>query len=407
MIANTKNRKELRKATCDQYESELDRKRKQGELRLFQRRWLANGIQKQKDTVVFPVDQWLSLTAAVSFIVRAKEDLQMSRMTAEERQEHINKQGAKGANSRWAKEAMQESLRKQQMLKILDDPADRSRVQFLADVMRAHWRIKERRAQTKKLVEALSSWKLFGRMYMQFKAMTSRVIKLQRFFRRFQARLHHILMKVSHRWERLERAELAKELNKADPLPKAGAAKKGAVPPPKLSLEEKIQLELIDESTRNRFILNELRARRYRLLPDILVWEDELNQWNEDREAHRKQREAHEALGIEPPETNFRWPPCRPSHLFPERDRKEEGDEQILDLWRTARASKGQGGWSEIEQQDVPAGQGRQVPEQKESTRPFGEADDSELIRWGADPAAMPGLTMVHAQGPRWYPAPC
>lgn len=354
------------------------------------------------------MDQWLSLTVAVFFIFRAKEDLQMSRMTAEERQEHINKQGARGANSRWAKEAMQESMRKQEMLKVLEDPAQRHRVRFLADVMRSHWRIKERRAQTKQLVEALSAWKLFGRVYMQFKAVTGRVVQLQRFWRRCQARLHQILMKVAHRWERLERAELAKELNKADPLPKAGAAKKGAAPPPKLSLEEKIQLELVDESTRIKFIQNELRARRYRLLPDILVWEDELKQWNEDREAHQRQREAHKALGIEAPETSFRWPPSRPSYLFPERHRKEAGDEQILEIWRTARASKGQGGWTEIEQQDVPTGQGRQVPEQKtDSTRPFGEADDSELMRWGADPAAMPGLTMVHAQGPRWYPAPC
>merc|ERR1712107_195448 len=120
---------------------------------------------------------------------------------------------------------------------------------------------------------------------------------LQRWWRDVSKRLKDIRDRISKRWERLERAELTRELNKAAPLPKRG----GIAQAPQLPLEEKIQLEKLSDAVRLRFIENEMRARRYLLLPQIQLWQQEVKEWRAACQEWTDHRTAHRALGQEPP----------------------------------------------------------------------------------------------------------
>jgi len=387
------------------YSAVLKRKKEQA-IKAVRRAKAGTKEGETKDDQAFPADRWLATVAMTSFLNRIREDVKMQKMSDEERMEYIGKHGSTNANSRWATEALEEAKRKQEVLKVLDDPEKVGRLVFLANMIVTKKRVKERKVQAKTLVVALNSWKFFGRAYTCFKLVSSTVVKIQNWWRIKQVQLREVVAKVSHRWERLERHELAKELNKAEPLT-ARPSRKGSVTAPKLSLEEKIQLELTDEAVRVKFIERELRSRRFRLLPELEIWAHEVVEWRKEREAYHQQYLAHMALGLEAPTTSsFRWPPHVPSYKFGDGTRREEGDADILALWRAARASKGQGGWTAIGKQEVTAGSNQRQAEQKLDTRPFGDADDSELARWGADPAKMPGLTVVHAEGGIRAPPP-
>jgi len=386
------------------YSADLARKKEQAVKAL--RRAKAGTKGETNDGQAFPADRWLAMVAMTSFLNRIREDVKMQKMSDQERMEYIVKHGSTNANSRWATEALEEAKKKEAVLKVLDDPEKVGRLVFLANMIVTKKRVKERRVQAKTVVAALNSWKFFGRAYTCFKLVSSTVVKIQNWWRMKQVQLREVVAKVSHRWERLERHELAKELNKAEPL--AGRPpRKGPVTAPKLSLEEKIQLELTDEAVRVKFIERELRSRRFRLLPELEIWAQEVVEWRKERKAYEEQFRAHKALGLEAPAaTSFRWPPNIPSYMFGDRHRREQGDADILALWRAARASNGQGGWTAIGKQDVTAGSNQRQGEQKLDNRPFGDADDSELARWGADPAKMPGLTVVHAEGGIRAPPP-
>lgn len=261
---------------------------------------------------------------------------------------------------------------------------------------------------------------------MAFRRFAQRIVMLQRWWRITSKRLREVRDRVSRRWERLERAELTRELNKAAPLPKRG----GVAQIPLLPLEERIQLEKVSEVVRLRFIEHELRTRRYLLLPQISLWEEEVAKWRDEVSDHSEFRTAHRALGQEPPPTTekmFRWPPVRPSYLPKAHPQSEgppplgrglacvdcclgrQGDEELISMWRSARRNPNGGGWTEIPtpgwQRQKPAqdsggggegnerrsGRGNEKPEQ--SSRLFGEeANKGDLTKWGIDPDNMPGL---------------
>jgi hypothetical protein len=269
---------------------------------------------------------------------------------------------------------------------------------------------------------------------------------LQSWWRKAAKALHEVRDRVSRRWEALERKELGRELRSqssgsfvtANPMAMGASlgrsmkiGRRGSymgagdlgLPPFQLGLEERSSLASIDEPVRLRFIEGELRARRYRLLPRIAMWEWEVKQWRSGFEEIQEAKTAYRVMGHEmklsDPESStkaiFRWPPVRPSYLprshtiACRRDKEEargacqclgrQGDEEILAMWRRARRDPH--GWTEIphvhsntrfneksydkEQQET---KGASTDSTAEPNPLLGEAKvtDQELTQWGVDP---------------------
>lgn len=100
-----------------------------------------------------------------------------------------------------------------------------------------------------------------------------------------------------------------------------------------LNADERVQLQMMDDRARRRFIGQELRARRYLLLPQIYVWEDdmrsylsELHEWRETKRALAVVTDLEDAWQKAGP---MPWPPAKPSYI--------PSDEELLLMYRRAR----------------------------------------------------------------------
>jgi len=305
------------------------------------------------------------------------------------------------------------------------------------DAMTAHFRllvcmcwryvrVKRARNDMRLVYQSLKGWKVAGRCFYMFKRFAKNIVNLQRWWRSVARRLKDTRERISRRWERIERAELHRELlrRQEDREKDKQLIRRPTLQShqqPKLSIEEKIELERVDEATRLRFIEQELRARRYFLLPQIHLYEMEVRQWRQAQTDINETRKAHQALGLDVPTgTIFRWPPIRPSHVpgahlqteakgtpCPEWCVGRRGDEEIMRMWRRCR--KNPRGWTEIPVKATGgtgaktkwqgAGVEKKPAAAAESVRLFGEATDEDLSRWGIYPPRMPSLRPVSGDG--------
>lgn len=178
--------------------------------------------------------------------------------------------------------------------------------------------------------------------------------------------------KLYQRWMRIERADIVKDIKETDRKIKERAkpttpminpshhklahGKTGEHHEMHMPLEERIQQELVSEEVRRTFIENELRTRRYLLLPQINMWEKDVESWNKELEEWEDTHKTMKVMGIgDADHGGFRWPPQEPSHMPPEfGEHREEGEQQVLDMIRRARAHGWKiaggknGGWSEV-----------------------------------------------------------
>merc|ERR1712176_1238079 len=144
-------------------------------------------------------------------------------------------------------------------------------------------------------------------------------------------------------------------------------------------------------------IEHELRARRYNLLPQIFIWQEDLRRWQAEVHDWEATREASHVLGHNAhlERDVFRWPPTRPSYL--------PTAEEILEMCNRARAHPSNRGWTRInstraEDRSPQAGTGRAA--RRRSSLPVPEAipkrevdevDDDDLKKIGIRLALMPG----------------
>lgn len=229
--------------------------------------------------------------------------------------------------------------------------------------------------------------------------------KLQQWWRMCSRKLREARDKVSERWKRLERAELARELNKAAPIPAKASSK---VVAPKLSLEERIEMFKISDKVRLNFIEHELRTRRYRLLPAVSVWEEDSAKWRQEMEEWRLTRTSHLIVGSRAYlQSGFpRWPPPRPSYMPPCFRAGSTGDDQILDMYRRARKSPD--GWLPVGRGGLKSKPGAQVVQEDagEAGSHFPPADDGDLQLWRVDGDGLPWIASHHGGNPEPNMAP-
>jgi len=279
-------------------------------------------------------------------------------------------------------------------------------------MFKAKMAIHSKRRQAKISFDCLTSWMRAGRYFAAIKAYAKRVRYLQRWWRKQRLELREIRDQVARRWAQLERNDLianmppskleapAESQEKAPQQPtRTEPGTKKALEGPsrlvriksiqereerkmskRLVVEDSVSKDMIDECVRLCFIENELRVLRYKLLPQIHIWEVEERKWQEStkefmalrtagvfKSAQRMNPYEDPLAGRTEAQTGtdgpvFHWPPSRPSYVphphpafemnlgceCPKDCLGRRGDEEIMAMIRTCR--KNPEGYRTIEQ---------------------------------------------------------
>jgi len=424
------NRKTTVDAKTNDILKKLDQKAQQSARAVAMRR--SNQPKVQQDTRDLRKDQmlekWLAACVAGAFARQVMEEIRVRKMSDQDRMEYMAKteqlNRMRGPN---ASRFLQDSAEQAQSIQGLkQEPETVRKLGELATRAQYILRRHRKRLEARCIVACLKEWRVAGRTFVALKQFAQRVVKMQQWWRRARARLREARDRISKRWERLEREQVGRELNKAAPLPATSPAGRRNRPPSdqRAPLEERVKAAMTPEEVRNRFLEHELRARRYALLPAILCWEEDVAQWRTNWLRWMEEREAHCALGLEGtvvvPMPVTTWPPVRPSHLpcahLPQEVTRNcecphwcpgrKGDEEILDMLRRCRASPGMhSGWTKV-------GVGQPRRGSGSSSRASGGAvqrdsngcaeefavdsepvEEEELRQWGCNADRLPGAS--------------
>eukprot|EP00930_Biecheleria_cincta_P033238 TRINITY_DN23010_c0_g1_i1.p1 TRINITY_DN23010_c0_g1~~TRINITY_DN23010_c0_g1_i1.p1 ORF type:complete len:715 (+),score=128.68 TRINITY_DN23010_c0_g1_i1:43-2187(+) len=399
---------------ADFWEEDLARKRQQAIECVKLRRTQA----ARKGVSEFPTAEWVTILFATGFLSQVRQDLEIQKMPTVGRLQFVeqNKHKLLIKRSKSVGSHLQEAVH---LAAAAESPAVARVFAAAAAVMKLRKQLKQSRENARLVTMALTQWQVAGNVIISIKRVVHNARMIQRFWRQCSARLKEQRERISRRWERLERQELAAQLSKFT---------RGSVTAlTSLSLEDRIQMEMCTKAARLRFLENELRARRYFLLPLIEEWHKELPVWQEALNKYLETKKAYQVMGenYEPrPEDAFRWPPKRPMHLPCSHPLGEEargaicsqycpgrkGDEEILDMSRRCRDDPLN--WKRVPKAGVKnfdkKKKEKSTQEQKpkddrrtismdallqvgEKDQDFGDAPEGEMKRYGVDASTMPG----------------
>jgi len=333
--------------------------------------------------------EWLAYLAAGAFLNQAREALVVAKMSPEERIQHFQVLQRRTASKATA-----------------EDDASAKRVQRFGDVLRAKLHILRRRKNARMIFSVMSHWQVGGTTLMLLKDFGYRIRKLQRWWRKCAQRIGEQRLALSRRWRKLEKEDLHHRFPMCDSF--------------------KIEEESISEAVRVEFIRNEVRARRYLVLPQIALWEADVAKWRKAMEEWACTRAAHRALGVLDTEnmevaakknsTVFAWPESRPSHLPPRHPNHQartcqcpedcpgrRGDEQMMMMiCRCREFREGGGGWRTISERGHEKKSSKKKGSQRAnkkggSSSPYGRlASDQELQQYGVHLESLPCLSRGH-----------
>eukprot|EP00933_Yihiella_yeosuensis_P009335 TRINITY_DN115202_c0_g1_i1.p1 TRINITY_DN115202_c0_g1~~TRINITY_DN115202_c0_g1_i1.p1 ORF type:complete len:759 (-),score=145.42 TRINITY_DN115202_c0_g1_i1:71-2326(-) len=394
------------------YTKDLERKRKQGEAAMAARKVRPSAAASSSGESEFAADQWLTILAMVQFLEQLSQDHKIRQVPNEEREAYLESQKAQG-------NVFVKNSKATRTLMLQSSPTLARCILMLSAMTKFRKKRYQIRINAKQVYLAMQSWSVSGRIIINLKHIAHQARLLQAWWRRCSERLKEIRESISLRWERFERAHLSVECSKWE-RPKGG--KQVEV----LPLEDRVAMETISKANRLRFIENELRTRRYNLLPAIALWEKECKEWSKEYERQQLEKDAYEALGATYGGHLFTFPPTRPSHLPPAHPPGEvtmgtvctihcigrKGDEEIFGWYQRCRQDPLS--WTRIlKLGDEKKGKKtieedqEEEPEQEQSEAPvsiedllepshkqaivFQKAGEEDLKRFGVVATALPG----------------
>eukprot|EP00927_Polykrikos_kofoidii_P045958 TRINITY_DN40117_c0_g1_i1.p1 TRINITY_DN40117_c0_g1~~TRINITY_DN40117_c0_g1_i1.p1 ORF type:complete len:748 (+),score=116.93 TRINITY_DN40117_c0_g1_i1:268-2511(+) len=405
-------RQRHRELVAQRYEKQKILEDMRGELSWTTKMKQAERAKARRGLTEFPADKWLTFYAILAFArAVAPGDRKMD--------------GSAGARP-LPEEALTLDLTTVDKKSLIS-------LNLLTAIFKCRFRVKRSHNSARIIARCLSTWSTCGRLMVTMQTLARRVRLLQAWWRSCSKRLHESREKISKRWVALERAELMREMSRSHNTPSEAPPQSNnrfgkRTSAHRLSLEEKVEMERVEDAVRLRFIENELRGRRFALLPAIERWEEEVRQWHESLTDIKITSEALGTIrgrGLDADDADFGWRPPRPSHVPPCHPATEEqtgvcvegclgrkGDQQILEMWRTCR--KNPEDWKSIPTARTPvptavrgpvprkanasgssATGGHEAAGQRKSKqevqRMFGNASDEDLKRWDLDPEKMPG----------------
>lgn len=411
-------RDELIEKNTEHFAKELERKQQQAIAVVNSRHEKGQRTSRQM------AQQWLTLMALVPFIDNLHQELSFRKLRTSERLAFARKKSARKSSIWISKESLESLEEAERLNELCDTPALKRIIVRVVTILQMKKLVRKCRAEAKKVYSAMFQWQVAGVLLHKMKSVVLKARILQCWWRHCSERLKMLRDAVSQRWERLERASLALEFSRSDKPQIRRQNTRVRVCGPHLSLDDKISLHRIPEDQRLRFIENELRARRFFLLPQIEAWHMEWAAWSLDYERCKLEKEAFNTLGQafgHAPEHGFRFMPIQPSHLPPDHPMSEvlgggacsetckgrAGDEEILEMIR--RCSKDPFDWKKVPRIGVKFGRSKskivvdeEPPEVdvKKATSleaifdeavHFGKLASDELHKFGVAASEMPG----------------
>lgn len=223
------------------------------------------------------------------------------------------------------------------------------RINIAAKMWQFKKKVVEKRDQASKIFQALQGWKNAGKTWVAIRSFRQGIVRIQQWWREVRVRHRENRDYVIQRWVQLERAELAGTGIRQSSTKQRTGGMAGVA----LKHKTTCNLKLIQEAEaqRIRFVDGELRARRYHLLPQIQLWEEDRKAWRQEVDEWCERRRACSHSSTEDQGQNvpiFRWPPIRPSYVPPRHIHPPDvdcsdscpgcqGDAEILDMCRRFR----------------------------------------------------------------------
>merc|ERR1712060_794403 len=211
----------------------------------------------------------------------------------------------------------------------MTNPTFLSRQALVACFFGARIRAKARRKQAQIINTCLNQWAIAGRLNLLLKRVAIQVRSIQNWWKRCSNRLRAILSRISRRWQRIEREELVKAIKREEWKAKQRDERLANV-----------DADMLPNNLRIAFLEQELRARRYRHLPRIYLWEEEYANWKINVQEWQYKRYASNLLHSEAhlDRPLFAFPPQCASYL--------PTDEDLLQMVERARSRPHHDGWA-------------------------------------------------------------
>lgn len=313
------------------------------------------GIEEDEPTAA----HWLIALTLSSFVGVAMQEIRIRNMSVEERALYVQQNAESLRRSKTASGYIKQAM---VISSALEDPETKGRMDMMQCMFIGLFKTRVKRRHARTVQTCLIKWSTLGTFALLLKRFAGRIRYMQNWWRKICVpRLAQARMKLNQRWLRIERAEIVKEIKARD----LKEAKEARLSKTRISedhpdhpgnrivipMEDRIQLQLIEDKVRSQFIDNELRTRRYLLLPQTAMWEDEMRSWDEEMSEAVDTAGFLRGSGLEgaAQQQAFRWPPQRPTYMPTEFGKdKEKGEQEIVDMIERARAHPDGGGWTEI-----------------------------------------------------------
>lgn len=372
--------------------------------------------------------RWIIDFAMLSFVFLAHEEIKLRvKLKGKQMEKYIKKNEPRLLRSVTTTNFSKSAICISQALR---DPERRGRMLMISAMFGKVIRRAERRVQSTRMAECLVKWRGCGKLFLLLKRYAAQIKFIQGWWRYRRAKLQEAKMKFAKRWLNMERAIIIRDIKTRDlqanapkepnlPFQKSSPSRdgtphsRGATATPNsrgnkkkakqhseqaIPMEERIQLQLIPEETRMTFIEHELRARRFAMLPEIILWEQDFKSWTREVAAFQEHERALNVMGVGgATHAFFRFPPARPTYLPPEfGPEKAKGNEELFDMIRRCRANPYGGGWTGIKKKELGTSvttmmtielkrKKREAALKADPTidpdNPFGDIDDEDPLR--------------------------
>jgi len=378
--------------------------------------------------------RWLIALVHSSWAAGLHEELKMRKLSAEERDQYVEKHGERLAKSKVKSGFVKQTLVISSAMK---DPQTKARMDMLACMFSSMMKTKMARRRANNIHTCLGAWKSCGTLILFIKKIGARVKMLQQWWRKTcMPRLSQQRTKLYQRWLRMEREETLAAIKAQDK--KEGREKNTPenrayhdYPGNKyfIPMETRIGMRLLQEKHRWTFITHELRVRRYMLLPSIALWEADCRNWEKELLDFQETRKALAIMGAEAgPEAPFRWPPQRPTCMPTEfGSGREVGEREVKGMISRARAIPPSadhplgGGWTQIPKKVAgeslsytlgvlqATSKGKEILPGGDADNPFGILSHEEIQEYQIVDHALPTAfreTAPRVKVPEWRQIP-
>eukprot|EP00927_Polykrikos_kofoidii_P006469 TRINITY_DN12616_c0_g6_i1.p1 TRINITY_DN12616_c0_g6~~TRINITY_DN12616_c0_g6_i1.p1 ORF type:complete len:739 (+),score=130.22 TRINITY_DN12616_c0_g6_i1:37-2217(+) len=347
-------------------------------------------VEVEEEVKPGPANQWMAIIAAMYFAARLHEESKLRKMKHEELLNYVSDTETLEKLQRFTAEGgdcVDDIFSKSVLIgRCVTDTRFSTRAMLLTQMVKTRFRRRAAERAARVAMESMRRWQTSGRLLLLLKRFSVLVRRVQRWWRVVRCRLAATIEKVCEQWVRVERADLAEEIVREDAIMQTRAHL--------LENETRIDLRMLSDSVRRTFVEHELRARRYKLLPAIALyqdavvrWKKRMFEWFENMRVTMLLRGAEDRTHLET--DVFLLPPSEPSSL--------PNDEEVLDMISRARRHKGAGGWMQVEfvkdeeaARKKRSGEDPALPAYMVEEELSEEQELRQLQNYGLDPLEMP-----------------